>query len=84
MKKDDQLDKTVNRRDFLKTTGSAAAITAVALGGINLLPSKAEAAGDALPKKWDETYDVVIIGSGFAGLCAAIEAKNAGARCCGD
>jgi flavocytochrome c len=80
MKKSEQTEKVVNRRDFLKTTGSAAAITAVALGGIKLLPSQAEAAGDFLPKKWDETYDVVIIGSGFAGLCAAIEAKNAGAN----
>ncbi len=29
---------------------------------------------------WDEEYDVVIIGSGFAGLSAAIEAKQAGAK----
>jgi len=29
--------------------------------------------------KWDETVEVVIIGSGFAGLAAAIEAKNGGA-----
>jgi len=28
---------------------------------------------------WDETYDVVIIGSGFAGLAAAIEARQTGA-----
>ncbi len=31
------------------------------------------------PDKWDESADVVIIGSGFAGLAAAIEAKRAGA-----
>lgn len=30
-------------------------------------------------KDWDEVADVVIIGSGFAGLAAAIEAHNAGA-----
>ncbi len=30
-------------------------------------------------EKWDETADVVVIGSGFAGLTAAIEARNAGA-----
>jgi len=36
------------------------------------------AAAGPMPKKWDETYDVVVIGSGFAGLAAAIEAKNAG------
>jgi flavocytochrome c len=33
----------------------------------------------ALLKKWDKMTDVVVIGSGFAGLAAAIEAKNAGA-----
>jgi flavocytochrome c len=32
-----------------------------------------------LSQKWDEAFDVVVIGSGFAGLAAAIEAKNAGA-----
>jgi flavocytochrome c len=32
-----------------------------------------------MTKKWHETADVVIIGSGFAGLAAAIEAGNAGA-----
>ena len=33
---------------------------------------------EMLPKKWDEEADVVVIGSGFAGLAAAIDAKNAG------
>ncbi len=79
MKKDDQTEKTLTRRNFLKATGGIAATAAVAAGGMSLVPSKAEAACDVLPKKWDETYDVVIIGSGFAGLAAAIEAKNAGA-----
>ena len=79
MKKDDQEPKVLSRRNFLKTTGVVGA-AAVTLGGLNFLPSRAEAAGDALPKKWDDTYDVVVIGSGFAGLAAAIEAKNAGAN----
>lgn len=30
------------------------------------------------PSKWDETVDVIVIGSGFAGLSAAIEAHDAG------
>lgn len=30
-------------------------------------------------EKWDEIIDVVVVGSGFAGLTAAIEARNAGA-----
>jgi len=32
-----------------------------------------------LPQKWNEEFDVVVIGSGFAGLAAAIEARDAGA-----
>lgn len=32
-----------------------------------------------VPNDWDETTDVVIVGSGFAGLSAAIEAHDAGA-----
>jgi flavocytochrome c len=30
------------------------------------------------PGKWDEETDVIVVGSGFAGLAAAIEAKQAG------
>ena len=68
--------KNLTRRNFLKTTGAAAAAGIVA-GGLSLKPSDAEAY--PMPKKWDETYDVVVIGSGFAGLAAAYEAKKAGA-----
>ena len=32
-----------------------------------------------LPASWDETFDVIVIGSGFAGLSAAIVARDAGA-----
>jgi len=31
-----------------------------------------------LPQKWDEEADIIIVGSGFAGLAAAVEAKRAG------
>ena len=31
------------------------------------------------PAKWDETRDVIIVGTGFAGLSAAIEARERGA-----
>ena len=68
---------SLTRRNFLKTAGGAAAVAGLATSGIALTPWKAEAA--TLPKKWDETYDIVIIGSGFAGLAAAYEAKKAGA-----
>jgi flavocytochrome c len=80
VKKDDATEKTLSRRNFLKTAGGAAAVAGLAASGIPLMANPAEAADDALPKKWDETYDVVVIGSGFAGLAAAIEAKNAGAK----
>ena len=30
------------------------------------------------PQKWDDEADVIIVGNGFAGLAAAIEAKEAG------
>ena len=70
----------VSRRVFLKTGIGLGAIATVSGLGLNLTKGGAHAAPhEPLPKKWDETYDVVVIGSGFAGLAAAIEAKNAGA-----
>src|ERR1700709_1402883 len=35
---------------------------------------------DAPPPRWDETTDVVVVGTGAAGLTAAIRAADAGAR----
>ena len=71
---------TTTRRDFLTTTGQAA-VAGMGLGG--LVTTQASAAEscrvEALPKEWDETYDVVVVGSGFAGLAAAWEARKAGA-----
>ncbi len=69
--------KSLSRRSFLKTAGGAAAVAGMAASGVALNPWTAEAA--ALPKKWDETFDVVVVGSGFAALAAAYEAKKAGA-----
>jgi fumarate reductase flavoprotein subunit len=43
-------------------------------------PGSADAAVKKLPSKWDETWDVVVVGSGFAGLAAAAEAAGAGAK----
>jgi succinate dehydrogenase/fumarate reductase flavoprotein subunit len=63
------------RRNFLKNTAAAgAAVAATSLLGTT--PS--QAAG--VPRKWDKETDVVIIGSGIAGMCAAIEAADAGAK----
>ncbi len=39
-------------------------------------PTNAQKHGEP---EWDEAYDIVVVGAGFAGLTAAIEAHNAGA-----
>ena len=69
--------KKLNRRNFLKATGGAAAWAGIAGGSLFRSPKQVIAAG--IPEKWDEETDVLVIGSGFAGLAAAIEAKNSGA-----
>lgn len=57
--------------------GSGAAFAAG--GGTLTATARAAAQGTGLPATWDEGFDVVVIGSGFAGLCAAYEARRAGA-----
>lgn len=49
-------------------------------GGAIVLTGVAQARTSDEPKQWDATYDVIVIGSGFAGLAAALEAKKAGAN----
>ena len=68
--------KNLSRRDFLKATGGAAALAGI--GATGLVLSQKEAYATEFPQKWDSAVDVLVIGSGFAGLAAAIEAKNAG------
>ena len=65
----------LSRRKWLKT----AALTTTLFAGASSASAKAF---DPMPEKWDETFDVVVIGSGFAGLAAAIEARLAGASVC--
>ncbi|KUG03735.1 flavocytochrome c flavin subunit [hydrocarbon metagenome] len=69
--------KEIGRRDFVKNmalTGAALA-GAAALGGCSQ-----SSASDSSSIKWDEETDVLVIGSGFAGCAAAIEAAMAGAQ----
>ncbi len=35
---------------------------------------------DTIPTSWDEPTDVVVVGTGAAGLTAAVRAADAGAR----
>lgn len=58
----------LTRRAFLGSSAAAASSLALA--------SLAQAAA---PKEWDEETDVLIVGSGFAGLMAAYAAKKQGA-----
>ncbi len=64
----------VDRRKFLLGAGMAG--VAVTLAG----PVLAAAATKTTSTKWDKDHEVVIIGSGFAGLAAAIQAKRLGAK----
>lgn len=58
------------RRIFLK-----GAVTATAALAVSRRAHSAE-----LPKNWEQETDVIIIGAGIAGICAAIEAADTGAR----
>ncbi len=82
MKKNDETSETkgkITRRGFLKAGMSAGVLAATGLA-LDLSKRDAEAAERKLPKKWDEQIDVVIVGSGFAGLAAAAEAGKRGAK----
>ncbi len=65
----------ITRRRFL---GSTAAIAAGAVAGGQLFPKELHAVSQ--PKKWDKEADVVVIGTGYAGLAAAIEAFDGGSN----
>jgi len=65
--------KGLSRRNFIKSTVVGAG--AVALTGIATVPSQAA----PIPQKWDMESDVVVVGYGGAGACAALEAARAGA-----
>jgi len=81
MKDGDAEQKGMSRRSLLKGAAAVGALASVAGAALNLAaPGTAEAATKKLPQKWDETWDVVVIGSGFAGLAAAAEAAGNGAK----
>ncbi len=71
-----------SRRSFLKASAAGAGVLAATAAGISGLTGCGGAdysADTSIPDKWDAEFDVVVIGSGFSGLSAAIEAKRAGA-----
>jgi len=65
----------VSRRDFLK--GAAAGTGTVALMGLGAKETQAQT---GLPQRWDLEADVIVVGFGGAGACAAIESHDAKAQ----
>jgi fumarate reductase flavoprotein subunit len=69
-------EKKLSRRGFIGGLGAAAmAGTAISLG-IGMKDAEAAAA----PNTWDKKTDVVVVGGGLAGLCAAVEASQRKAK----
>ena len=63
----------ISRRNFVKMGVLGA--SALALSGVN-----ASAAASEIEVKFDEEYDIVIVGTGFAGLAAALKASARGKK----
>lgn len=59
----------LSRRNLLRGVATSAALS----------PLLAQAAS-TVPQTWDETFDMIIVGSGFAGLAAAYEAQRRGVK----
>jgi hypothetical protein len=70
--------KGLTRRSFLGHAAVGAAAVSVGSSILGVPAAMAGATPTRLPKTWNKTYDVVVIGTGV-GLAAAIEAKRAGA-----
>lgn len=64
--------RKIDRRTFLKGT-------ATGLGMLALSDLQAHAQAAQPPETWDETFDVVVVGSGAAGAMAALRAHEQGA-----
>ena len=70
------LNLTASRRNFIKAAGAALALGAgtAMLGGCapkGSGSSSNDAATSVADIKWDEEYDVIVVGGGIAGLTAA-------------
>ncbi len=64
------MERTVSRRQFIGGVASAALLPGVALGAENVSDRQ----------QWDLEADLVVVGSGAAGSCAALYGRRAGAE----
>ena len=64
---------SMNRRHFLGAAAAGALTTAATSSMAAVNPCM-------LPAKWDETYDMVVVGSGGAGLASAVSAGQNGVK----
>ena len=75
--------KNLSRRKFFKNTAADAAAVAGAsiLAGLGLTPAAAQTkCPSTIPPNWDYEADLVVVGTGMAGLSTAITAADAGAE----
>lgn len=68
----------LSRRSFLGKAAAGAAATAAA--AVPLSAAQAASRPNAAPAKWDMEADVVVLGCGGAGMMAACQAHDAGAK----
>ena len=74
---EDKARKEVSRRDFLK--GAVMGAGAAALAGLG--PAEIDSLPlTQVPRKWDYDADIVVLGTGLAGLSTAITAYDEGAK----
>ena len=81
------LNLTASRRNFIKAAGAALALGAgnAMLGGCSPKggSSSNDAATSVADSKWDDEYDVIVVGGGIAGLAAAatVASEGEGKKC---
>ena len=66
----------LNRRNLIKTVGAGAALLPLA----SAHAKETLRAESAVPEKWDDSYDVIVVGAGGAGMAAAVMAADQGAK----
>lgn len=83
------LNLTASRRSFIKAAAASLAVAggAAVLGGCSPQASSNASGNDAAQSvsdiKWDEEYDVIVVGGGIAGLAAAatVASEGEGKKC---